>query len=269
MKRKRPHMGNRPNHTNTVKGTEPTMPSNTVNNVVNNTVHTVTKESSAEPKKSSLIKIAPSMLSADFTILKEDILSIETQGADLLHVDIMDGHFVPNLTFGPSMLKGLSKATKLPFDVHLMVTNPQDYVDEVAALGAEYFTFHAEATPHMHRLVQSIKKAGMKAGIALNPSTPVAVLEDIAIDIDQILIMSVNPGFGGQSFIPQAVNKVRKARSLFNYVKRYDAIVAVDGGINPETAPLVRDAGAQLLVAGSAVFNAPDRGAMIKTLRGE
>lgn len=207
------------------------------------------------------------MLSADFTILKEEILDVQTKGADLLHVDIMDGHFVPNLTFGPSMLKTLSQATDLPFDVHLMVTNPADYVEEVAKLGAQYFTFHAEATPHMHRLVQQIKNAGMKAGIALNPSTPVAVLEDIAVDLDMILIMSVNPGFGGQSFIPHSLNKIKKARALFDYVKRPDAVVEVDGGINPETAPLVKKAGAQILVAGSAVFNAQDRAAMIKTLR--
>lgn len=207
------------------------------------------------------------MLSADFTILKEEILDVQTKGADLLHVDIMDGHFVPNLTFGPSMLKTLSQATDLPFDVHLMVTNPADYVEEVAKLGAQYFTFHAEATPHMHSLVQQIKNSGMKAGIALNPSTPVAVLEDIAVDLDMILIMSVNPGFGGQSFIPHSLNKIKKARALFDYVKRPDAVVEVDGGINPETAPLVKKAGAQILVAGSAVFNAQDRAAMIKTLR--
>ncbi|MDY3973047.1 ribulose-phosphate 3-epimerase [uncultured Veillonella sp.] len=215
-----------------------------------------------------MVKIAPSMLSADFTILKEEILDVQTKGADLLHVDIMDGHFVPNLTFGPSMLKTLSQATTLPFDVHLMVTNPEAYVEEVAKLGAQYFTFHAEAATHMHRLVQQIKSAGMKSGVALNPSTPVAVLEDIAADLDMILIMSVNPGFGGQSFIPHAVNKIKKARALFDYVKRPDAVVEVDGGINPETAPLVRNAGAQILVAGSAVFNADDRAAMISTLRG-
>lgn len=215
-----------------------------------------------------MVKIAPSMLSADFTILKEEILDVQTKGADLLHVDIMDGHFVPNLTFGPSMLKTLSQATTLPFDVHLMVTNPEAYVEEVAKLGAQYFTFHAEAATHMHRLVQQIKSAGIKSGVALNPSTPVAVLEDIAADLDMILIMSVNPGFGGQSFIPHAVNKIKKARALFDYVKRPDAVVEVDGGINPETAPLVRNAGAQILVAGSAVFNADDRAAMISTLRG-
>lgn len=215
-----------------------------------------------------MVKIAPSMLSANFTILKDEILDIERKGADLLHVDIMDGHFVPNLTFGPSMLGELSKVTKLPFDVHLMVTNPADYVEAVAKLGAEYFTFHAEATPHMHRLVQEIKKAGMKAGVSLNPSTPVAVLEDIAVDLDMILIMSVNPGFGGQSFIPHALRKIKKAKALFEYVKRPDAVVEVDGGINPETAPLVREAGADILVAGSAVFGANDRATMIKTLRG-
>ena len=176
-----------------------------------------------------MIKIAPSMLSADFARLAEDVKDVEKGGADLLHIDIMDGHFVPNLTFGPDVVKSLRKHTALPFDVHLMVTNPEDYVQAFADIGTEYFTFHAEATPHLHRLVQDIKAHGMKAGIALNPSTPVAVLEDIAGDLDMILIMSVNPGFGGQKFIPQALRKIKKAKALFAYVNRKDAVVEVDG----------------------------------------
>lgn len=215
-----------------------------------------------------MIKIAPSMLSADFARLAEDVKDVEKGGADLLHIDIMDGHFVPNLTFGPDVVKSLRKHTALPFDVHLMVTNPEDYVQAFADIGTEYFTFHAEATPHLHRLVQDIKAHGMKAGIALNPSTPVAVLEDIAGDLDMILIMSVNPGFGGQKFIPQALRKIKKAKALFAYVNRKDAVVEVDGGINAATIEGVREAGVDIVVAGSAVFGAEDRAAMIQTLRG-
>lgn len=215
-----------------------------------------------------MIKIAPSMLSADFARLAEDVKDVEKGGADLLHIDIMDGHFVPNLTFGPDVVKSLRKHTALPFDVHLMVTNPEDYVQAFADIGTEYFTFHAEATPHLHRLVQDIKAHGMKAGIALNPSTPVAVLEDIAGDLDMILIMSVNPGFGGQKFIPQALRKIKKAKALFAYVNRKDAVVEVDGGVNAATIEGVREAGVNIVVAGSAVFGAEDRAAMIQTLRG-
>ncbi len=211
-----------------------------------------------------MIKIAPSMLSADFARLAEDVKDVEQGGADLLHIDIMDGHFVPNLTFGPDVVKALRKHTALPFDVHLMVKNPEDYVEAFAAIGTEYFTFHAEATPHMHRLVQTIKAHGMKAGISLNPSTPVAVLEDIACDLDMILIMSVNPGFGGQKFIPQALRKIKKAKALFAYVNRKDAVVEVDGGVNADTIEGVREAGVDIVVAGSAVFGADDRAAMIR-----
>lgn len=215
-----------------------------------------------------MVKIAPSMLSADFARLQEEIKNIELSGADLLHIDIMDGHFVPNLTFGAPVIKALRKHTALPFDVHLMVTNPADYVKAFADIGTEYFTFHAEATPHMHRLVQEIKSYGMKAGVSLNPSTPVAMLEDIAADLDMILIMSVNPGFGGQSFIPHAVRKIKKAKALFDYYDNTNGVVEVDGGVNLETAPLVREAGADILVAGSAVFGAADRADMIRSLRG-
>lgn len=206
------------------------------------------------------------MLSADFSNLREDIQNIEKSGADLLHLDIMDGHFVPNLTFGPSVVKALRKHTNLPFDVHLMVTNPEDYVEPFADAGADYITVHMEAAPHVHRIVQHIKSLGIKAGVVINPGTSVSILNSIITDVDMVLVMSVNPGFGGQKFIPSTVEKISQVKSL---AKMYnpDLEIEVDGGINPETASMVKEAGATVLVAGSAVFNAPDRKAMIEAIR--
>lgn len=214
-----------------------------------------------------MIQIAPSMLSADFSKLAEEIQSIEASGADILHIDIMDGHFVPNLTFGLPLVKAIRSHTTLPFDIHFMVTNPEDYVEGAAAIGTEYYTFHYEATKHHHRLVQAIKAAGMKAGLALNPGTPVSLLEDLAGDLDMILIMSVNPGFGGQSFIDRAVDKIAQAKELLAGAGNDHCVIEVDGGINATTCGPVKEAGATVLVAGSAVFGAPDRAAMIDTLR--
>lgn len=214
-----------------------------------------------------MIQIAPSMLSADFARLAEEIKDVESKGADVLHLDIMDGHYVPNLTFGAPIVKALRPYTNLPFDVHLMVTNPEDYIQAFADAGAHYITVHIETSPHLHKLIHEIKGYGIKAGVSLNPSTPVRLLEEVADQVDLVLIMSVNPGFGGQSFIPQAVDKIKRTKALLEKAQNHDAIIEVDGGINEKTAPLVVEAGATLLVAGSAVFGAKDRKAMIDALR--
>ena len=215
-----------------------------------------------------MIKIAPSMLSANFAVLSEELKSIEAAGADLLHIDIMDGHFVPNLTFGAPIVKAIRPYTKLPFDVHLMVTNPGDYVEEFAKIGVEYFTFHQETVPHMHRLIQHIKQCGMKAGVALNPSTPVSLLEDVAADLDMILIMSVNPGFGGQSFIPYSLDKIREVKQMAIEANNEDILIQVDGGIDSNNVKDVVEAGANVIVAGSAVFKNGNIEENIKALRG-
>ena len=213
-----------------------------------------------------MIQIAPSLLSADFSRLADEIARVETAGADLLHLDIMDGHFVPNLTIGPLVVKAVKQASHKPLDVHLMVKNNDFFVDLFAPLRPEYITFHIEEEKHPHRLVQKIKGMGIKAGLVLNPHTNEKTLEYILDDLDIVLLMSVNPGFGGQKFIDTAV---RKVESLKNEILRrgLKTLVEVDGGVNDKNAPLLRDAGADVLVAGSYVFGSEDYKAAIDSLR--
>ncbi len=201
--------------------------------------------------------IAPSVLSADFGRLAEAVQQVEAAGADWIHVDVMDGHFVPNLTVGPPMVEALRKVTKLPLDVHLMMTNPDCFIQEFAEAGANYLTVHVEACPHLHRTVQSIKEHNVKAGVTLNPATSATTLEEILPDADLILIMSVNPGFGGQSFIETSLQKIVRVRHMIDQAKSR-ALLEVDGGVNLENASRVVKAGADVLVAGSAIFNSDD-----------
>ncbi|OBR64865.1 ribulose-phosphate 3-epimerase [Paenibacillus oryzae] len=211
--------------------------------------------------------IAPSILSADFSRLGEEIASAEKAGADWIHVDVMDGHFVPNLTFGPPVIAAVRAATTLPFDVHLMIQQPELSLADYVAAGASRITVHAEACTHLHRTIHWIKERGLPAGVAINPATPVSVLEPIIHDLDLVLVMTVNPGFGGQSFIPYSLVKLRQVKTMLEERGLDGVYVQVDGGVNPVTAPGIREAGANVLVAGNAVFGQSDRAAAIAALR--
>ena len=200
------------------------------------------------------VKIAPSILSADFARLADGVAEAEDGGADWIHVDVMDGHFVPNITIGIPVVAALRKVTDLPLDVHLMIDRPERYVDAFADAGADWLTVHQEATVHLHRTVETIRGRDVKAGVSLNPATPAASLEEIAPYLDMVLVMSVNPGFGGQSFIPTSTDKVSRVRSILDGAGNGACEIQVDGGIGPETAGGVVQAGATVLVAGAAVF---------------
>ena len=212
------------------------------------------------------MKIAPSMLSANFATLADEIKEIEEAGADYLHIDVMDGTFVPNISFGPMVFGALRPMTNLVFDCHLMVQDPERYVEATAQAGADIITVHYEATKHIHRVIQQIKSLGKKAGVVINPGTPVAALDSVLPEVDLVLIMTVNPGFGGQSFIESTLTKIAKLKAL-REEHQYHYEIEVDGGVNAETGRKCLDAGADVLVAGSYIFNQTDRKAAIDSLR--
>ena len=214
------------------------------------------------------VKVAPSILSADFSRLGDEIRAVEAAGADIINVDVIDGHFVPNITIGPMIVRAAREVTKLPLDVHLMITNPELYIADFAKAGADYITVHVEIAFHLNRLVQSIKEhKGIKAAVSLNPATPLSGLDYILEDLDMVLIMSVNPGFGGQAFIPSALDKIRTLRKLIDE-RGLRTKIEVDGGVKPDNAAEIIKAGADILVAGSAIFGMKDYAAAIRGIRG-
>jgi len=212
------------------------------------------------------IRIAPSILSADFAALGAAIAAAEHGGADLIHVDVMDGHFVPNITIGPPVVKSVKRVATVPLDVHLMITDPDRYAEAFVNAGADMLSVHVEVLPHLHRTVAFIKSLGVKAGVVLNPSTPAGVLEEIAGDVDFVLVMSVNPGFGGQTFIPRSLEKVRAIRAMLDRAGN-KAPIEIDGGIDLSNIARAVDAGVEIVVAGSAIFNTPDPAAATRALK--
>lgn len=213
-----------------------------------------------------MIKIAPSILSADFSNLGDEIKKVDDNGADLIHIDIMDGHFVPNITIGPQVVKSLREVTQKPFDVHLMISNPDEYIEKFADAGADIITVHAEASKHLNRTIQLIKNCGKKAAVALNPATSLSVLDYVLHDLDMVLLMTVNPGFGGQTYLEFCTKKIESLNKLI-IQNALDVNIEVDGGIDVNNIFKVTRAGANIIVAGSAIFNTPDVGEAIKQLR--
>ncbi len=213
------------------------------------------------------VRIAPSILSADFAALGAAVIAAEKGGADLIHVDVMDGHFVPNITIGPPVVKSLKRIASVPLDVHLMITNPDTYVEAFVQAGADMLSVHVEVLPHLHRTINFIKSLGAKAGVVLNPSTPPVAIEEVAGDVDFVLVMSVNPGFGGQKFIPKSLQKVAAIRAILDRAGNTRAPIEIDGGVDLSNIARVVDAGVEIVVAGSAIFNAPDPTAATKALK--
>jgi ribulose-phosphate 3-epimerase len=211
-------------------------------------------------------KIAPSILSADFSKLAEEVKAVEQAGADYIHVDVMDGHFVPNITVGPIIVASVKGVTKLPLDVHLMISNPDDFIDDFVQAGANILTIHAEAGYHLHRSLQHIRKAGAKPAVSLNPASPLSMIEYVLDDIDMVLLMTVNPGFGGQDFIPEVIPKIKRLREMIDK-RGLDIELEVDGGIGPKTINRVSSAGADVFVAGSAIFFTDDYAETIRLMR--
>jgi len=213
-----------------------------------------------------VVKIAASLLSADFLRLGEEIKAVEASGADMLHIDVMDGHFVPNITIGPSIVESLRKVTSLPFDVHLMIDRPDQFLDEFIRAGSDHITVHIEACIHLHRTIHYIRDKGVKALVSLNPATPLSFLDSILPDLDGVLMMSVNPGFGGQHFITQVLNKIRSLKTIISD-RGLNALIAVDGGVKPDNAVEIAAAGSDILVMGSAFFHSGDYKALMSGLR--